>query len=83
MSAFGQVEVDGEPQIFAARRDLEKQALGAGGRLAQFQIARPEFIRARGLRYQHTQNSEQYEATFHWLASICADLAGCVSTTIS
>ena len=79
--ALGQLEVDREPQVVAARRDLEQQAVGVGRGLAHFQIAGPDFVRRRGTREQRTENAEEHGEASHRVAADVATLAG-FSTTI-
>ena len=81
--AFGQLEVDREPQVVAARRDLEQQVVGVGRRLAHFQIAGPDFVRrARNASEQRTENAEEHREASHRVAAGCCDLRAGFSTTI-
>ena len=79
--APGQLEVDREPQVAAACRDLEQQTVGVGRRLADFQIAGAEFVRRRGTREQRTEDAEEHGEASHRAAADAATLAG-FSTTI-
>ena len=83
MSALGQFDVDREPQLLRPRGNLEKQIIDAGAGLAHFEIARPKFIRDRGLRQQRYQNSKEHAEAIHRAISADAALAGGASTTIS
>ena len=82
LSAFGQFDVDREPQVFPPRGNLEKQIIGVGAGLAYFKIARPKFIREGKLRQQHRQNGKEKTEAIHRLAASAAFSRG-ASTTIS
>ena len=79
--AFGQIDVDRQPEVIAPRRNLEKQAVGVGRRLTQLQIARPDFVRLRRVPEQRTQNAKEHREASHRAVSDAAALGG-VSTTI-
>ena len=79
--AFGQAHVDRQPEVVAERGNLEQQAVGVGRRLAQFQIARPDFIRLRRMCKQRAQDAQDDREAFHRALSDVAAFGG-ISTTI-
>ena len=74
LSAFGQFDVDREPQVLPPRGNLEKQIIGAGAGLAHLKIARPKFIRARGLRQQQPPEQQRTTEAIHRLVGLTPPL---------